>query len=164
MAEGVSYPVSSSAFKIGTGSPRSENLTFSSETTVSLVCFWGSSGAVFFTGGCRLLGQRDAHHTLKSAYLLDFRTISLICCKPKQSRMSLYFAAGGQVAEFLSMEVRSSVLAEIWGWHCEAQYLFYPPPRTCKRVAGNCLEHLHKSTIFSSQPDPVLAPFNPLRH
>lgn len=25
------------------------------------------------------------------------------------------------------------------------------------------LEHLHKSTIFSSQPDPVLAPFNPLR-
>ncbi|MEQ1816499.1 MAG: hypothetical protein ABL861_08580 [Nitrosomonas sp.] len=30
--------------------------------------------------------------------------------------------------------------------------------------AGRRLEHLHKSLILSSQPDPVLSPFNPLHH
>ena len=31
-------------------------------------------------------------------------------------------------------------------------------------LPGRRLEHLHKSLILSSQPDPVLAPFNPLHH
>jgi hypothetical protein len=39
-----------------------------------------------------------------------------------------------------------------------------PPDSRLHYSSGSLLEHLYKSTTFSSQPDPVFAPFNSLHH